>query len=409
MHPRLRGPICLRDMDDLKTLPTEDAAIEDWRAGGFSLYVHWPFCASKCPYCDFNSHVVDRVDQSRWLAAYEVELARLAAELPHRSLQSVFFGGGTPSLMQPETVDGILAAARRAWRYDNDIEITLEANPTSVETGRFDGFAQAGVNRVSLGVQALNDADLKRLGRLHSAAEARDAFDIARRLFPRVSFDLIYARQDQDRAAWRSELQEALGMAADHLSLYQLTIEPGTAFGTRHAAGGLRGLPGEDLAADLYEDTQALCDKAGLPAYEISNHACPGGESRHNLCYWRQGDWAAIGPGAHGRITRQGMRYATEAASSPGAWLAKVEAEGCGDVGRIEVSREEQLTELLLMGMRLVDGVPLARLRGLGFMPDENRLAEMIDHGAIEIEDGVLRPTRSGRLILNEVLRLLTA
>ena len=380
---------------------------EGWREAGFSLYVHWPFCASKCPYCDFNSHVVANVDQRRWLSAFEAEIARLGRELPQRRLQSVFFGGGTPSLMLPETVDGILAAARAAWQFDNDVEITLEANPTSVEAGRFQGFAQAGVNRVSLGVQALNDADLRRLGRLHSVAEARTAFDIARALFPRVSFDLIYARQDQGREAWRRELTEAMAMAADHLSLYQLIIEPGTAFGARHAAGGLAGLPSEDLAADLYEDTQALCDAAGLPAYEISNHARPGAEGRHNLCYWRQGDWAAVGPGAHGRITVSGVRYATEAESAPGAWIKRVEERRSGDLPRAVIDREEQVTEMVLMGLRLSDGVSMQRLGGLGFSPDAERVNQLLDYGLIELDEATLRVTRSGRLVLNEVLRTL--
>lgn len=382
---------------------------EDWRAGGFALYVHWPFCAAKCPYCDFNSHVAGGVDQSRWLAAYRHEILRLGDELPGRSLRSVFFGGGTPSLMLPETVAGVLDAARTAWRFDNEIEITLEANPTSVEAGRFRGFLAAGVNRVSLGVQALNDDDLRRLGRLHSAAEARAAFDLARSIFPRVSFDLIYARQDQDRVAWRRELGEALSMAADHLSLYQLTIEPGTAFGARHAAGRLAGLPGEELSADLYEDTQAACDAAGLPAYEISNHAREDAESRHNLCYWRQGDWAAVGPGAHGRVTLAGGRHATEAFSLPQVWLDRVEALGSGESGRELLGREDRLAELLLMGLRISEGIPLTRLASLGFDAGSERLAGLLDSGALAARGGHLRATPRGRMVLNEVLRLLIA
>lgn len=392
-------------------VPSQGPAGADdyWREGGFALYVDWPFCAAKCPYCDFNSHVAGQVDQRRWLAAYRSEIARLGVELPGRILRSVFFGGGTPSLMTPETVAGVLDAARAAWRFDNDVEITLEANPTSVEADRFRGFAAAGVNRVSLGIQALNDADLRRLGRLHDAAEARLAFELARAIFPRVSFDLIYARQDQDRAAWRQELGEALAMAADHLSLYQLTIEPGTAFGARHEAGRLAGLPDEDLAADLYEDTQTLCQAVGMPAYEVSNHARPGAESRHNLCYWRQGDWAAVGPGAHGRITTAGRRHATEAVAAPQSWLAQVEAQGSGEKTREVLDREEQLAELLLMGLRISEGLSLRRLKALGFDAAGDRLAALVDAGTLELEGDRLRATARGRLVLNEVLRGLIA
>jgi len=257
--------------------------MDDWRAGGFGLYIHWPFCQSKCPYCDFNSHVAASIDQRRWRDAYLREIARVGAETRGRVLQTVFFGGGTPSLMEPEIVAEVLGAVRATWPMVNDPEITLEANPGSVEAGRFRGFRDAGVNRISMGVQALNDADLRRLGRLHSVAEARQAFDIARNCFDRVSFDLIYARQDQTLEQWRAELTEALSMAVDHLSMYQLTIEDGTAFGDRFARGGLKGLPDEDVQADMYAVTQEVCAAHGMPAYEVSNHARPGAESRHNL------------------------------------------------------------------------------------------------------------------------------
>ncbi len=290
---------------------------EDWQAGGFGLYIHWPFCQAKCPYCDFNSHVAREIDQSRWLRAYLSEIDRYGEMLSGRVLNSVFFGGGTPSLMNPDVVAAILERVRRTWPTANDLEVTLEANPGSVEAGKFRAFSQGGVSRISMGVQALNDRDLKRLGRIHSVAEARQAFDIARETFDRVSFDLIYARQDQTLDDWHSELGEALSMAIDHLSLYQLTIEQGTAFGDRYAAGRLRGLPEDDLAADMYQATQDICNAAGLGAYEVSNHARPGSESRHNMIYWRYGDYAGIGPGAHGRITRNGQRFATEAFSSP--------------------------------------------------------------------------------------------
>ena len=275
--------------------------IEDWRHGGFGLYIHWPFCEAKCPYCDFNSHVSRRIDQSQWCKAYLRELDRVGALTQGRVLDSVYFGGGTPSLMAPETVRAILDHVQRTWPMRNDPEITLEANPSSVEVGRFRAFSEAGVNRVSLGVQALNDTDLNRLGRLHTVQEARQAFDIARNQFDRVSFDLIYARQDQSLTAWSQELTEALSMAVDHLSMYQLTIEQGTAFGDRYSRGRLTGLPDDDVSADMYEVTQEVCEKAGLPAYEVSNHARPGSASRHNMIYWQYGDYIGIGPGAHGR------------------------------------------------------------------------------------------------------------
>ena len=383
---------------------------EDWRAGGFGLYVHWPFCAAKCPYCDFNSHVVAHVDQRRWADALSSEIARLAAETPDRHLGSIFFGGGTPSLMLPETVDAVIRAAQAGWGFANDIEISLEANPTSVEKGRFRGFADAGVNRLSMGIQALNDTDLHRLGRMHSVAEARTAFDVARSVFDRVSFDLIYARQGQDRAAWRAELQEALSMAVDHLSLYQLTIEPGTAFGARAAAGKLRDLPDDDLSADMYFDTQDLCDAAGMGCYEISNHARPGAESRHNLVYWRQGDWSAVGPGAHGRLTLPGGRVATEAHRMPGAWLQAVESAGTGEMPRDMVPAAEQATEYLLMSLRLTEGLDEARYAGIsGQHLDEDTLKSLIDLEMIERSEGRIRATGQGRPVLNAILRELAA
>ncbi len=386
------------------------ALTDDWRAGGFGLYVHWPFCAAKCPYCDFNSHVSASIDQTRWLAAYRVELARIAALVPGRVLNSIFFGGGTPSLMDPETVAGVIEAARSHWPLANDIEITLEANPTSVEAGRFAGYAQAGVNRLSMGVQALNDTDLRRLGRMHTAAEARAAFDIARAAFPRVSFDLIYARQEQSRADWAAELREALAMAVDHLSLYQLTIEPGTAFGARHAKGGLKGLPDEDLAADLWEETQAVCAAAGMLNYEISNHARPGAESRHNLLYWRQGDWAAIGPGAHGRLSLGETRLATEAHRAPGLWLERVERDGSGDAVQEVQSRRDRALEYLLMGLRLREGISPARLAAMdAAVLDPQGLAELAGLGLIELSPGRLAASDAGLPLLNAVLRRITA
>lgn len=379
-------------------------AEEDWRNGGFGLYVHWPFCASKCPYCDFNSHVATAIDQRAWLEAYRAEIVRVAAETPGRVLRSIFFGGGTPSLMEPEVVAGVIDAARAGWGFANDIEITMEANPGSVERGRFGGYADAGVNRLSMGVQALNDIDLRRLGRLHSAAEARAAFDVARACFDRVSFDLIYARQDQSRAAWMAELREALEMAVDHLSLYQLTVEEGTAFGARAAAGGLKGLPDDDVAADMYLETQEICELYGLPAYEVSNHAREGSESRHNLVYWRQGDWAGIGPGAHGRLTLNGTRWATEAPRTPGAWLQAVR-EGSGEVPRMAVPQDEQATEYLLMSMRLAEGMDMARhARLAGRSLPEKEVADLVEMGLVTVVDGRLRATATGRPVLNAIL-----
>lgn len=379
---------------------------DDWRHGGFGLYLHWPFCAAKCPYCDFNSHVAAEIDQARWQRAYLAEIDRLGAETQDRVLNSVFFGGGTPSLMDPDLVAAILERVRRTWRQANDIEITLEANPTSIESGRFRAYSEGGANRVSMGMQALNDADLTRLGRMHSAAEGRAAFDIARSHFDRVSFDLIYARQDQDLTAWEAELREALAMAVDHFSLYQLTIEEGTAFGRRAAAGKLTGLPDEELAADMYLRTQEICEAAGLPAYEVSNHAREGAESRHNLIYWRYGDYAGIGPGAHGRLTLGGTRQATVTPKAPALWLQSVEQRGSGELPREALPLEDQAVEFLLFGLRLSEGIDPARYRALSStdLPAE-KLADLGELGLVETLDGRIRATREGRAVLNGVIR----
>lgn len=381
---------------------------EDWQEAGFGLYIHWPFCLAKCPYCDFNSHVVARIDMERWARAYVSEIRRLGAETGPRILNSVFFGGGTPSLMSPDLVNTILETVRTTWPCANDMEITLEANPTSVEADRFHGYRDAGVNRVSLGIQALNDGDLKRLGRMHSVAEARAAFDIARRCFDRVSFDLIYARQDQTLADWRAELREAHSMAVDHLSLYQLTIEPGTAFGDRLNRGGLRGLPDEDLGADMYAATQEICEDAGMPAYEVSNHARPGAESRHNLIYWRMGDYAGVGPGAHGRLTLNGTRWATETPLSPEEWLTRVETGEPAELPRQALSREDQAAEYLLMGLRLVEGISISRLETLAGKPlNHNIINDLVESGLIGIAHGRLYATTTGRALLNGVIAAL--
>lgn len=374
--------------------------------GGFGLYIHWPFCQAKCPYCDFNSHVVSEIDQARWQRAYVTELERYAAETPGLILNTVFFGGGTPSLMDPELVASILETVERLWPRSNSFEITLEANPTSIEADRFRAYRAAGVNRVSMGFQAMNDSDLRALGRLHSVAEAMSAYDIARSTFDRVSFDLIYARQNQTLADWQSELKQALTLAADHLSLYQLTIEQGTAFGDRHARGLLAGLPDEDLSADMYFATQDLCAAAGLPAYEISNHAAPGAESRHNLIYWRGGDYIGIGPGAHGRLTLGGTRFATDTALQPLAWLKQVEQDGSGEKSRTELSAEDRSAEYLMMGLRLSEGVSLARYNDLAQNQINSfKINELMELDLIETDGKTLRTTARGRPVLNGILR----
>jgi oxygen-independent coproporphyrinogen-3 oxidase len=378
---------------------------DDWRNGGFGLYVHWPFCEAKCPYCDFNSHVSKNINQKQWLECYLSELSRSAIETPDRVLNTIFFGGGTPSLMAPETVATIIDKARALWRSANDMEITLEANPGSVEAGRFAAYHDAGVNRISMGVQALNDDDLRRLGRIHTVAEARAAFDIARSSFDRVSFDLIYARQHQTLDAWRAELTEALSMAVDHLSLYQLTIEEGTAFGDRYALGKLRGLPEDDNAADMYLATQEICEAHGLPAYEISNHARPGAESRHNLIYWRYGDYIGIGPGAHGRITLDRRKFATETHLSPNKWLTAA-SNGHGESNRFELSQREQASEYLMMCLRLVEGLNIDRYTLLaGEELSHDKLDSLIDLGMLTLDRNQLRATSNGRAVLNAVIR----
>lgn len=378
-----------------------------WQFAGFGLYVHWPFCQSKCPYCDFNSHVVSSIDQQAWREAYLAELRCFAALTPNRVLNSIFFGGGTPSLMPAETVAAIIEEACKLWVPANDIEITLEANPTSVEIGRLKGFRTAGINRVSVGIQALNDHDLRRLGRTHSALEARKAIDLSQSVFDRASFDLIYARQDQGLTAWEGELADALAISSGHISLYQLTIEPGTVFETRLAQGKLRGLPEEDLTADMYELTQDMCAAHGRPAYEISNHAKVGEESRHNLIYWRCGDYVGIGPGAHGRLTLDsGQRYATERPRSPAEWLKQALLKQDAHQDLELLSRSDQITEFLVMGLRLADGIDLVRFSDIaGYDVRSEKINDLIDLGLLSIEAQKLRATRSGLPVLNSVLR----
>lgn len=375
--------------------------------GGFGIYLHWPFCQAKCPYCDFNSHVVNHVNDNEWAAAFESELDRIAALTGGRVLNSVFFGGGTPSLMAVSTVDRIMSRIARHWRLANDLEVTLEANPTSIEAERFEGYRQSGVNRVSVGVQALNDPDLKALGRLHSVKEALGAVEIARSTFDRVSFDLIYARQNQSLNDWREELTRAISFDPDHLSLYQLTIEDGTAFGDRFERGKLRGLPNEDLGADLWDMTQELCNHAGLPAYEVSNHAKNGQESRHNQIYWNSGDWAGIGPGAHGRLTLDNVRYETVSARAPSAWLERVKKIQNGDVICTQMTEQAVIEERLLMGLRMANGIgmPLTWIKNKSFI-----INELMDQNLIEESDNIVKTTNQGRPLLNAIIqKLLTA
>ncbi|WP_371746684.1 radical SAM family heme chaperone HemW [Shinella sp. H4-D48] len=373
---------------------------------GFGVYVHWPFCAAKCPYCDFNSHVRHQpVDQPRFVQAFLKEMATMRRVTGSRTVTSIFMGGGTPSLMAPETVDAILNGIARHWHVPDGIEITLEANPSSVEAERFRGYRAAGVNRVSLGVQALNDRDLKFLGRLHDVADALKAIKLARDIFPRMSFDLIYARPNQTVAEWDLELKEAVSYAVDHLSLYQLTIEEGTPFYGLHKAGKLI-VPDGEQSAVLYEATQEITEREGMPAYEVSNHARPGCESRHNLTYWRYGDYVGIGPGAHGRLTTGGAKIATATERKPEAWLGLVETEGHGMIEQELLEREAQADELLLMGLRLKEGVDLARWQSLsGRDPDPDREQFLIEHGFIErLGNSRLRCTPAGMLILDAVV-----
>ena len=369
---------------------------------GFGVYVHWPFCLSKCPYCDFNSHVrAAAIDQRRFLAAFRAEIAHRAALAPGRVVRSIFFGGGTPSLMAPETVAGVIEAIAANWRIEPGAEITLEANPTSVEAGRFRGYRDAGVNRLSIGVQALADADLLALGRRHSVEEALAAVRLAASLFPRFTFDLIYGRPGQDEKAWRDELAAALDLAGDHISLYQLAIEPDTPFERLRDAGHLS-LPDEDLSLALFQATRELTEGRGLPAYEVSNHARPGGESRHNLVYWRYGEYAGVGPGAHGRLVTPLGRLAQACERHPETWLAKVEAQGHGLIEDTPLTPEEQGDEYLLMGLRLAEGVDPERYQALsGRELNRERLARLIEDGFLERDlAGRLRVTSAGAPLL---------
>ena len=380
-------------------------------ARDFGVYIHWPFCLSKCPYCDFNSHVRHgAVDEAGFVRAFASEIAATAARIGKRTVSTIFFGGGTPSLMAPQTVGAILEAVARSWTIAHHAEITLEANPTSVEATRFSGFRDAGVNRVSIGLQALDDAALRALGRLHSAREALDAVAIARAVFDRYSFDLIYARPGQTPDAWASELTCALAQAGEHLSLYQLTIEHGTPFYELHAAGKLL-TPDEDTARALYDVTQAICAEAGLPAYEVSNHARAEGECRHNLIYWRGHEYAGIGPGAHGRLGIDGARHAIATEKLPQPWLARVRTRGHGIVSDEVLTREEVADEFLLMGLRLVEGVDPVRYAQLSGRPlDPRRVTFLREQGIVETTpEGRLRVTMAGFPVLDAVVADLAA
>ncbi len=382
--------------------------INDWQNGGFGIYLHWPFCESKCPYCDFNSHVVQEIDQEAWLQAYLKCLDEAAINISPRVLNTVFFGGGTPSLMSPELVSEIMNRIKCLWTVSNDLEVTLEANPSSFEANKFKEYYDAGINRLSVGVQALNDKDLKRLGRLHSVNEAINAIEISNSIFNHTSLDLIYARQDQTIDDWSAELTRALELETSHLSLYQLTIEDGTMFGALSKKGKLKGLPVDDQAANLYEVTQEICNKFNLPAYEISNHSKPGSESRHNLIYWRYGDYLGVGPGAHGRITIDNKKLATVGRHDPREWLNAVRNSKKYET-ITPISSVDQAKEYMVMGLRISEGISLSRVKEIcDHKIDENNINYLTDLGLITVDDDRLLVNTSGRIILNQIINKLS-
>lgn len=375
---------------------------------GFGIYIHWPFCKAKCPYCDFNSHVRERIEEDDWRESYLKELAHFAAMVPDRTVTSIFFGGGTPSLMDPTTAATVIDAVARHWRVANDIEVTLEANPTSVEAGKLKDFRAAGINRVSLGIQALDDKDLKFLGRQHNQTEALAALDLAANTFDRFTFDLIYARPGQSPESWAQELDRALTFAADHISLYQLTIETGTVFEQAYARGDFV-LPDEDIQAELYEMTAERLGGAGLAPYEISNYAKPGSESRHNLTYWRYGDYVGIGPGAHGRLTLDERKIATRQHRAPERWLEMVAASGHATRQFDDVTRDQRVSEMVMMGLRLAEGIPLSRFVAecggdIRAALDDRNLDRLIAGGFLVLKDDRLLATEAGRQRLDAVL-----
>lgn len=374
----------------------------------FGVYIHWPWCVAKCPYCDFNSHVRERIDETQWIRLIETELAVVARLRPDwPQVASVFFGGGTPSLMSGRAAGAVLDTIDRLWKISTGAEITLEANPNSVERERFRDYRAAGINRVSIGVQSFDETALKQLGRAHNSEDAKRAIENARLIFPRVNFDLIYARPGQTIAAWVGELNDALQFGTEHLSLYQLTIEQGTAFASLYRQGKLR-IPDEDLSADFYLVTQEICKAAGLEAYEISNHARPGQESRHNLLYWRYGDYVGVGPGAHGRLTLERQRFSTETERLPERWAARVETKGQG-FSLFELSPRDAAKEHLLMSLRIAEGVNLAEFAARWQLaPSEEHLERLEEIGLTAIQDGNLTVTQAGRLVLNRVTQELT-
>lgn len=379
--------------------------MDDWQHGGFGVYIHWPFCLAKCPYCDFNSHVSRSIDHTQWRRALLAELREQAALTGKRNVESVFFGGGTPSLMQAKTVSAVIEEIDKLWGLSPDVEITLEANPTSVEAHKFTDFSKSGVNRISMGIQSLKESDLKALGRLHSVSEALNAFEIAKARFDRVSFDLIYARQGQTAKSWRAELRQALDFAVDHLSLYQLTIERGTRFGDLYELGKLKNLPTDDEAADMYLETQDICQEYGLQPYEISNYARNGAESRHNLIYWRYGDYAGIGPGAHARLTIDHVKTALHAHLAPQDWLDAVAETGQGWLEPESLSGRDQAIEYLMMSMRLSEGSNLGRYAALNGHPlNQERIEALLSLEMVEIEGENIKATTQGRPLLNSVL-----
>jgi len=378
----------------------------------FGIYIHWPFCISKCPYCDFNSHVAASIDQPGWRDAYLRELSHFAGQTQGREVTSIFFGGGTPSLMEPATTGAVLDQIAKLWPLAPGVEITLEANPGTIDAERFRDFRAAGVNRLSMGLQSLDDAQLKFLGRRHDVAQAVKAVELARAIFPRISFDLIYARPGQTEAAWRTELAQAIALAADHLSLYQLTIEPGTAFHPAHARGDFA-LPEDDDAVRLFEVTQDMTEAAGLPAYEVSNHARPGAECRHNLLYWQGDDYVGVGPGAHGRLTDgAGTVHALRQFKTPDKWLTEVAQSGHGTQERLALEPQERIEELVMMGLRLTDGLDQTRFlrqtgKDLAEALDQSGLATMVEEGLISWRGDRLLATPQGRLLLNSVISAL--
>ena len=382
--------------------------INDWQNGGFGIYLHWPFCESKCPYCDFNSHVVQEIDQEAWLQAYLKCLDEAAINISPRLLNTVFFGGGTPSLMSPKLVSEIMNRIKCLWTVSNDLEVTLEANPSSFEANKFKEYYDAGINRLSVGVQALNDKDLKRLGRLHSVNEAINAIEISNSIFNHTSLDLIYARQDQTIDDWSAELTRALELETKHLSLYQLTIEDGTPFGNLSKKGKLKGLPVDDQAANLYEVTQEICNKFNMPAYEISNHSKPGSESRHNLVYWRYGDYLGVGPGAHGRLTIDDKKMATVGKHDPREWLSAVKNSKNYET-ITPISSIEQAKEYMVMGLRISEGISLSRVKEIcDHKINEENIHYLTDLGLVTVDYDRLIVNSSGRILLNQIINKLS-